>query len=113
MRPVVSYRERRRGSERTPYAKEIFWKSSLASSLSSSGTLSALRVSECLSVHEMELRAWVMFERQSPIRGLDLVWCRALLYLEYFVWVDIVWYVFFEVFDLGRHCDVVRAMRFE
>jgi hypothetical protein len=44
VRPVVSYRERRRGSERTPYAKESFWKISLASSLSSSETLSALAV---------------------------------------------------------------------
>lgn len=34
-----------------------------------------------------------MFKRQFPVCGLDLLGRRGLLYLEYFVRVDVVWHV--------------------
>jgi hypothetical protein len=72
----------------------------LASSFSSSRTLSTLGVSEGQVDGDVELHAWVVFQGEFSVRGFDLIWCCALFYLEDFVWVYVVGYVILEVLDL-------------
>ena len=55
----------------------------------------------------------MMLQGEFSVRGFDLIWRRALFYLEYFVRIDVIGYVILKVFDLRRHYGGDAETRFQ
>lgn len=76
--PVMSYRFRRTGSDRTAYANAISWNLIFASSCRFSGALSVEEELALALFEKRTYRTWVVLQSGLPVGSFHLVCSRVL-----------------------------------